>query len=169
MADEKFIEFLIEDERSILRAIERQEKSNQRLAKEIVDDLAKFGVRMLYLNAPEKHSSYILRHIDRKDARFRPGGSGGGGEYEAIVGIKSGSSRHPLYVEGGTGLYGERADYIYPDHAPSMTWYSTVYKKIISKKKTRGQKPQRYFYQTWKEVEVYARVQLLTNRFNQFK
>lgn len=168
MAEEKFIEFIIEDEREILLAITRQEKSNKRLVKEIVDDLAKFGLQLLYTNAPQ-HSSYILRHADRSGIKFRPGGSGGGGEFEAVVGIKSGTSRHPLYVEAGTGLYGERGDYIYPRRAPSMTWFSTIYGKVISKKRTRGQKPQRYFYETWKEIEVYARLQLLNNRFNPFR
>jgi len=166
MAD-KFIEFIIEDEGEILRAISRQERNNTRLAKEILNDLAKFGLQMLYVNAPS-YSTYILRHASKTDARFRPGGAGGGGEFEAIVGIKSGTSRHPIYVEVGTGLYGEFARRITPTSAPSMTWFSTVYGKAISKKSTKGQKPQRYFYETWKEVEVYARVQLLGNRINPF-
>jgi hypothetical protein len=167
MSDDKFIEFIIEDERDILLALKRQEDKKRRMARDLVDDLGKFGLETLKYNAPSD-SRYILRHADKSQAKFKPGGLGGGGEYEIIVGIKSGESKHPLYVEFGTGIYGITGKYISPITAISMTWFSKLYGRSISKKTVKGQRPQRYFYETWKEVEVYARMQLLGNKLNPF-
>jgi hypothetical protein len=164
MAD-KFIEIEFEDENDVIAGLWREEKEKRRLAKELIEDIGEAGLRFLEFNVPQ-HSTYLWRHVEKTRTKFRPGGAGGGGEYEVIVGIKSGTSRHPLYVEQGTGIYGPRHDLIYARIATRMTWFSTVYNKLISRKSTRGQKPQRYFYETWKEVEVYARMQLLTRRIN---
>jgi hypothetical protein len=162
---DKFIEIEFEDEHDVIAGLWREEREKRQLAKELIEDIGEAGLKFLEFNVPQS-STYLWRHTAKSDAKFRSGGAGGGGEYEVIVGIKAGTSRHPLYVEGGTGIYGPRHDLIYPRFAARMTWFSTIYNKLISRKTTRGQKPQRYFYETWKEVEVYARMQLLTRTIN---
>lgn len=164
MAD-KFIEVEFEDEHDVITGLWREEQHKRRLAKELVEDIGDFGLKMLEYNVPQ-YSSYLLRHTEKSESTFRPGGEGGGGAYEVIFGIKAGTSRHPIYVEQGTGIYGPRNEVIKARTASRMVFYSTLYNRVISRKTVKGQRPQRYFYETWKEVEVYARMQLITRAIN---
>lgn len=55
-------------------------------------------------------SGYTIRHIDADTSpRWHPGGRTGGipggGEWEAVAGIRRGLSQHPLYANFGTGIY----------------------------------------------------------------
>lgn len=154
MAD-KFVEMDLEGEDELMLAFERADEKRQRWARRMLDNLADFGVHVLQGNVPV-HSTYLLRHVARSTVTWHPGGTGGGGEYGAVMGVKAGSSRHPLYVEFGTGLYGAVGWYIVPLRAQFMVFYSSLAGKKIAVSKTRGQRPQRYFYTMWREMQIYA-------------
>jgi hypothetical protein len=151
-----FIEYEFEGEDKIMLALEHHERRGNEFVKQMLNNLADFGHHVLQSHVP-RHSTYLLRHVDKEPARWRPGGAGGGGSYEAVVGIKRGTSKHPLYVEFGTGLYGGVGWYILPRTHPYMTFYSTRYHRWIRAKYTKGQRPQHYMYATWREMLIYAR------------
>lgn len=133
-------------------------------AKNTLDDLADFGVRMLHVNVPQ-YTTYLLRHVNREAVRWLPGGIGGGGEYGTIVGIKAGTSKHPIYVEMGTGIYAIPArGYIQPKTKEYMSFFSNIYGRRINTKRVKGQRPQHYFYRTWEQLVVYARARLIAGK-----
>lgn len=164
----KFIEYIIEDPEKIILGLDQEEKRKRKLARDMVDDLASFGMKTLRINVPT-FSSYLLRHLDKTLPTFKAGGAGGGGEYEVIIGVKAGTSRHPLYVEGGTGIYGPIGWYLTPVSSSALSWFSTVYGRPISKKFTKGQRPQRYFYNTWKELQIYSKSHEFISQLNIFR
>jgi hypothetical protein len=161
MAD-KFIDIDIENEHEVIRHLERVEEHNQRRAREVIEELSKFTENMLTITVPT-YNLYIFRHIDRSGPTWMPGGAGGGGEWKAIVGIKEGDSRHPLYVEFGTGIYGNKGDLIWASGVKGLTGR---YQKVMTFEKRgegrkfrywiRGQKPQRYMYLTWGVLNALA-------------
>jgi hypothetical protein len=132
----------------------------QRLGRELLDDLSEAGLRILRHNVPH-YSGYTLRHTDRSPQVWQPGGTGGGGQWVQTFGVKSGDSRHPLYAEFGTGLYGAVGWYIVPITAQYLVFYGTRAKRLLYKLAVKGQKPQRYFYTSWHEFLVYARARVL--------
>jgi hypothetical protein len=160
MAD--FLSIDLEDEGEIFARIERVEEGQRRRARQMLDNLADFAVFVLRANVPVR-TSYLLRHVARTPVVWRPGGAGGGGEWEVVAGVKRGLSRHPLYVEFGTGLYGAVGWYIVPNRAPFMVFRSSITRRIIRATRVRGQRPQRYFYRSWRELEIYARGRVLAS------
>ena len=115
----KFVEIDFEDEDDILHHIDIIEVKSRLMLKRILDEITSFGYHVLQSHVP-RHTSYLLRHVDREQPRWRPGGAGGGGEYESVVGVKRGTSKHPFYVEFGTGLYGAVGWFIVPNFAQYM-------------------------------------------------
>lgn len=159
---EKFIEFIFEDEHDILLGLEREQKKAANEARQMLDNIAAFGLRVLESNISVS-SGYTLLHASRSDVKWRPGGAGGGGEWEAVVGITRGSSRHPIYVELGTGIYGLVGWYITPQRAPFLVFRSTITGRLLRKRAVLGQKPQRFLYRTWREVQIYAAGRVLAS------
>jgi len=156
----KFIEYNVENEEDILLGMKRVEAQSRIATKRLLDNLADFGYHVLQSSVP-RHTSYLLRHVARSDVTWRPGGAGGGGSWEAVIGVKRGESKHPLYVEFGTGIYGAVGWFIVPVRAQYMTFYSTRFHRVINVTHTRGQRPQRYLYHTWRELLVYARGRMM--------
>lgn len=69
--------------------------------------LARFAEADLHTEAPVGESGYIQQHIAQSGRGYEPGGAGGGGTYTRTVGVRRGSSEHPLYVNRGTAsIYG---------------------------------------------------------------
>jgi hypothetical protein len=164
MAD-KFIEIDIEGEDKIQAALRMQGARQEANLKDLVDDLADAASIALITQAP-RHNDYILNHIAREGAVWMPGGAGGGGEYKAIVGIKEGTSRHPLYVEFGTGIYAGRG-YIFP-HSSQVMRIDKPDDQFPNRRGTgvyrwyvRGQRPQRYFYMTWRILNAIAAARII--------
>lgn len=155
-----FIEIEFENEAEIEAALDAYELRTRNWLRRTLDELSDAGLRILRMNVPT-HSRYLLRHTDKTAVAWRPGGGGGGGSWEQTMGVKRGTSRHPLYVEFGTGLYGRLGWWITPITAPYMVFYGTRARKVLYKRAVRGQKPQRYFFQTWQEMQVYARARIL--------
>lgn len=159
MDDAKF-EVIFEDEDNIRRKISTAANTRRRRAKDLIENIGQFGEKILMAQAP-RDEGYILRHIGRDPVTFYPGGPGGGGEYRSVFGVKAGTSKHPLYAEFGTGIYGAVGWYITPRTQPFMTFYGDRAGRILHKKFVKGQKPQHYFYFTWLEVQFYAGVRAL--------
>jgi hypothetical protein len=152
-----------DDEDAIEAKLEASEKRWRLWLLQQLDNLADASVAIIRGSVPV-FSSYTLRHVDRSAVMWRPGGAGGGGHYEAVAGIKRGDSKHPLYAEFGTGLYGMLGWYIVPNVAPYMVFRSSYTGRLIRKKSVRGQQPQRYFYQSWRSLLMYAEGRTLATR-----
>jgi len=167
MAD-RFIEIKVENEdRVIASLVARGERENAKLRR-LIDDLADFTEHYLYSAVPRGTSKYILEHIGREGPTWMPGGAGGGGMWKAIVGIKEGESRHPYYVEFGTGIYGDKGDLIWAASGPGFLT-GKVGKVMAFDKGTeptrfryyiKGQPPQHYFRSTWRVLDAYARARV---------
>lgn len=167
-----FIDIDVEGEEKIILALERREEEQRGELRRMIDELADFGEAYLYSAVPRGVSHYILAHITREGPGWLPGGVGGGGEWKAIVGISEGESRHPFYVEYGTGIYGGRG-WIYPQTASVMRFEKNGEignprsKKDpfgIYRYRIKGQPPQFYFRQTWRVLNAYARARILGHK-----
>lgn len=171
MAD-KFIEIEIEGEDKILLALRRAEERQHGVAREFVNDMSRFTTAELAARVP-LYSGYTFRHIGREPATWVPGGAGGGGEWVGVAGIKRGNSQHPLYAESGTGVYAGRriirARYDRARATVIATGLSRLsrrrggvltFQKLGEPRKFRywvsGQEGQRYFYGTWRALDIYA-------------
>jgi hypothetical protein len=170
---DKYIDIHVEGEEKIQAALRMQGARQEANLREMVDELADVASLALIMNVPRRND-YIIEHIDRAGATWMPGGSGGGGEYKAIVGIKEGSSRHPIYVEFGTGIYAGRG-LIWPTrgpgvltgkHAPVMRFEKRGESggKGIFRYWTRGQRGQHYFYLTWRVLNAVAEARILAKK-----
>ena len=169
MADKDFIDIEIEGEEKILLALDRQQERMQDQLRDLVDELATFSAFWLISHVPV-YDTYIMRHIDRDGPVWMPGGAGGGGEWRSVVGIKEGTSRHPIYVEQGTGIYAGKG----------LIWASGVkgltgrYQNVMTFQKhgeprkyrpwVRGQRPQQYFYLTWRALNAFATAKIAARR-----
>jgi hypothetical protein len=112
MAD-KDIEIHWENVDEFERLLDLMENAARRKARGLLEDLALRAKLRLMLNVPKGETLYLVRHVASSEVRYQAGGRSegnvpGGGEYVAVVGIKRGSSMHPLYVHRGTGIYDTR-------------------------------------------------------------
>jgi hypothetical protein len=164
MANKQYIDFEVKGEEKIILALERQEVQQQANLRELVDDLATFSAFWLISHVPV-YDSYLMRHIDRDGPQWFPGGAGGGGEWKAVVGIKDGRSRHPEYVEFGTGIYAGKGR-VYPVTKSALAFRKRGEGggKQIVRAWTRGQRPQQYFYITWRSLNAYAAAKVAAKR-----
>ena len=164
MAD-RFFDIEIEGEEKLFLALKRVEEKNQRMARDLVEDMTQVGAFWLIAFVPQ-YSSYIMNHIDRSGPTWFPGGPGGGGEWRGIVGIKAGASKHPLYVEFGTGVYAGKGK-IYPRKPGGVLAFRKQGEeegKAIFRKWIWGQPGQHYFYQTWRVLQAHMAARLARER-----
>jgi len=154
MADEKLIWVEIDEDR-ILQRFDFFVAYHRQYVHNMLDDVANFGVRRLHAGVPQ-YTSYILRHVDRSPVHWTPEG------YQAIVGIRTGTSRHALYAEKGTGIYATPPrGFIESTRQEYMSFFSTLYGRRIRIRRVKGQKPQRFFYAAWRDLEIYARARFV--------
>lgn len=166
----KFIEIDIEGEDKIQLALKAQGARQEAGLRELVDELSAAAEMTLVGLAP-RSSNYILEHIGREGPVWMPGGAGGGGEWKAIVGIKEGTSKHPLYVDQGTGIYAGQGliwatqgpGYLTGKYAPVMTFQKEGEPRRF-RYWTRGQRGQRYFYMTWRVLNALAHARILAKK-----
>lgn len=193
MAD-KNIEIHWENEEVFEALLDEMERASRRKARGLVEDLELRTKLMLMLNVPKGDTLYIVRHVDSSGVSYQPGGRGegnipGGGEYVAVVGVKHGSSLHPLYVNRGTGIYGPHGLPIRPKRDRAISVYiiapdaprsrrqrlrtdgqakkaAMSFQKRGEPRKFRrlvlGQPGQPFLYMTWREAQLYASRRLLT-------
>lgn len=168
MADNDFISIEV-DEDHILQKFDFFFEYHREYVHGLLGNVANFGVFRLHAGVPQ-FSTYLLRHVDRSAIKWMPGGPGGAGEWGVIVGIKAGSSKHPLYAEFGTGLYATPSrGYITGNNKEYMSFPGGIYGKWIRTKQVKGQKPQRYFYSAWQDVKVYALARLVAGNATPFR
>ena len=165
MAD-KYIEIKIEDEKDIILGLERMEARQQRKLREIMVELSNVASLSLISLVPQ-YSNYIMNQINREGPTWMPGGAGGGGEWKGIVGVREGASRHPLYVEFGTGIYAgrgliwaRRGGLILTGRRQSVMTFQKQGEPRKFRYWIRGQRGQHYFYTTWQALNAYARVRM---------
>ena len=158
----KFIDIEVENEEAAIRGLQRAQEREERIAREMIEEAMVMGESLLRSFVPFRNG-YIMRHIDRSGPTWMPGGLGGGGEWKGIVGIKQGSSRHPIYVEFGTGIYAGKG-LIWPAGIRGLSGhYQNVMRfekrgegegKGIFRYWTKGQRGQHYFYFTWRVLQA---------------
>ena len=112
MAD-KDIEIFWENEEGFEKLLDAMELAVRRKGRNLVEDMELRARLKLIANVPKGQTLYIVRHVASSGVHYQAGGRSeggiaGGGEYVAVVGIKAGSSLHPLYVHRGTGIYDTR-------------------------------------------------------------
>lgn len=161
MADERWIWFEVENEDELMFNLSVYHGVVVGRAKHLLEELAKDGVSFLMKNVPD-YTSYTLRHIDRTDVGWKPGGAGGGGEYQVTVGIKAGTSYHPVYANRGTGIFGPYIKQPYTAKNPTgkMWFYSHIYGRVIGVRSVKGQRAQHFLYTTFREVQVFAQARM---------
>lgn len=126
----------IEVDYGIKRALGPVQAARRRaILKEVLGDWANHATTAQRIYAPIGETGYLHRHIGQTSG-YSPGGSGGGGEYKVIAGVKRGVSDHPLYVHFGTanpegtsvrgmavGGTGSKQGRIYPKAGRTATIY----------------------------------------------
>jgi hypothetical protein len=164
MADERWLWFEVENEDELMFNLSVFHGVMQKRQKHLLDELAKDGVTFLAKNVPQNtlySSGYTLRHIARTDVGWKPGGAGGGGEYEVTVGIKAGESYHPVYVNRGTGEFGPFIKQPYTSHSGKLMWFfGTHAGRRIGVESVRGQRAQHFLYTTFRELQVFAQARM---------
>ena len=146
-------------------SLERVQRNNEKLARDLVEDMTQIGGYWLIAFVP-MHNGYIMRHIDRSGPTWFPGGASGGGEWKGIVGVKEGSSRHPLYVEFGTGVYAGKGK-IYPRRPGGVLAFKKQGEeagKAIFRRWVWGQRGQHYFYQTFRVLQAHMAARIARQR-----
>lgn len=161
-----FIEIHV-DEDEVMRGLDLQERLAKVWLKDFLDSLADKGVEVLHMHAPGEgkpgnpySTDYTQRHIDRSHVAWQPGGAGGGGAYEAIVGVKAGTSRHPIYPERGTGIWGYLGRPYRSLSGNLMHFFSIPHGHVISVYQVAGQRPQRFLYETWRDLAIYTDIRM---------
>jgi hypothetical protein len=94
------------------------------------------------------HSGAVYRAIFvHTQSTYRPGGAGGGGSYEAVVGIDTVEAPHAETLLTGSGIFNtdEPKNGIYPAQGNVMVFRGAAGEKVFTAW-TRGQEPQRAWY-----------------------
>lgn len=129
--------------------------ANDRM-KDLLDDTANVATFWMHIYAPTGETAYIQSHIARTRLYWHPGGSGGGGSWEVTAGVREGSSRHPLWVEAGTGIYGDHRRPITPRTKSAMVFSTPGRAGRVYAERTRGQRAQPYVKAAYNQAKVYA-------------
>jgi hypothetical protein len=99
-----------------------------------------------------QHSGKLFRAINVEPVRYHPGGAGGGGFYEANVGVDETQAPHAIFVIEGTGIYhreGSRGN-IRPASGNVMAFVDAG--KEVFAAYTKGQEPQSAWFEVAQEV-----------------
>lgn len=140
-------------------------------ARNLVEHLSERAEILLSAEVPI-FSTYTHQHIDHDaQASWKPGGLGGGGEWESTAGVRAGSSRHPIYANIGSGIYGKyrrpiessRVEMTRMGPEPARQYfYSFRYGRVIGVRSVQGQRPQRFLYKAFVQLQAYAATRLMT-------
>ena len=161
MAEEAWIDVYVENEDEVILNIDIYAEIIRQRMKNLLEELAKDGVTLLGKNAPD-YSGYTRRHIDRDPVS----GTADTGEYETIVGVKRGASRHPIYADVGTGIYSyTKKPYTTKLPGGTMWFYASRAGKRIGVQSVQGQQAQHFLYATYRELRVFAQARMLTGAY----
>jgi hypothetical protein len=96
------------------------------------------------------HSGKLFRAIEVGPVKYHAGGAGGGGFYEARVGVNEDLAPHAIWVIEGTGIHGEGRGNIQPANGNVMVFTSRGEKVFAAS--TEGQEPQSAWFEVAQEV-----------------
>lgn len=157
------------DEDEVMHGLDIQERWAKHILKDFIDDLADKGVEILSMHAPKPGVGHpyseggIQERIDRTGVQWV--GAPTTGAFMVVLGIKAGVSRYPVYVNEGTGLYSYTGDYIRSHSGRAMWFYATRIGDRIGRFAVRGQRPQHFLYETWRDLGIFAEFRLIGERF----
>lgn len=117
-------------------------------------DLAAFNAGSYMKTHAPFHSGELYRAIFiHTQTGYRPGGAGGGGSYEAVVGIDTTQAPHAETLLTGSGIYNteEPKNGIFPASGNVMVFRGAGGDKVFTAW-TRGQAPQRGWYDEAMEI-----------------
>jgi hypothetical protein len=97
------------------------------------------------------HSGALFRAIEIGPVVYHPGGAGGGGFYEAHVGVNEEIAPHAIFVVEGTGIYGPQQSMIYPAKGNVMVFEKGGEGSVFTKS-SKGQEPRSAWFEVAQEV-----------------
>lgn len=151
MAD-RFVSVELENEGELDAKIVAYGERKRRQLRDMVDDIGQFAHSRMAAIVPVRNY-YLFRHVDWTGVHSTV--TTDVADFVATVGVKAGESKHPLYVNFGTGIYGAVGWYVTPQVRKYMAWTDKTGMRWFAKK-TRGQRPQHFLYATWTYTQVYA-------------
>lgn len=171
----EFISYHFENDEEIEAKLTEIELRLRRSLRGMIAGAANYGVYWLRLYVPRGQTRRLLQSTDASSATWLPGGAGGGGQWQSVVGVKR-TAPHAAFVAGGTGIYAGRG-LIRPRHgaAPGgFTWVSGSGRRnnvltFVKKDEPRrfvafvtGQRPQHFLYLTFQQIRLYAQARVFT-------
>jgi hypothetical protein len=99
------------------------------------------------------HSGQLYNAINVGPVTYMPGGAGGGGRYEVLVGVDRDRAPHAEFVIEGTGLYNREnpKNGIY-SNTPGGVMAFEKFGEMVFTRYTRGQHPQREWFEDAQEL-----------------
>jgi hypothetical protein len=164
MADGRYIEFDVDGVESTIAWLRLIEQRARRRLRGLIAGAGTYATYWMRIYAPIGESAYLFRHIDQTQVRWRAGGAGGGGEWEVISGVRTGTSRHPIYVHNATGIYAGR-NYIRPQKHGRRGGVLTFQKRGEPRKFrrwVRGQRAQPFAYAAYQQARLYVTARTMT-------
>lgn len=144
-------------------AVALMPQKNRLILRQVLNKLGDFALHYAQLFAPIQigpGGGELLRRLQKSPIRFKPGGAGGGGWYELLVGIIRGD-RYPLYVHGGTGLYRQTGAgrLITPRRPGGWLTFQKHGEPRRFVRYVRGQRPQPFIERAYERTKTYAQAQ----------
>ena len=99
------------------------------------------------------HSGQLYRAINVGPVVYRPGAAGGGGYYEAHVGVNEEMAPHAIWVTEGTGIYNREnpTNGIFPGKGNVMA-FEKLGEGTVFTRWTRGQEPQDAWFENAQDL-----------------
>lgn len=158
--DDRHIWVEIENENEVLIGLDVYHEVMRIRMGDLVHELAQDGATFLAKNVPNSppySSGYTSSHVDRTSVDWDAGTE----EFSATVGIKAGTSYHPVYVNRGTGVFGPFIKQPYTARNGQLMWfYASRIGERIGRRSVRGQRAQHFLYTTFRELQVFAQARM---------
>lgn len=177
----EFISYTIENDEEVEAKLTLAEQRLRRSLRGMIAGVANYGVYWMRLYVPKGETRRILQATDASSATWRPGGAGGGGQWEAVVGVKR-TAPHAAFVASGTGIYAGRG-LIRPRHGGGPGGFAFISTTGFGSGKGRrnnvltfqkkgeprrfvafvtGQRAQHFLYLTFQQIRLYANARVFT-------
>lgn len=117
-----------------MRAVSGDYRESVRRA---VDAAVRAAGQHMTEHAPQGETGRLRQAVTVTDAKFEPGGAGGGGSYSAHAGVASHVAPHAKWVIEGTGEHGPFGVPIRADQFGDAPLQKQRYKKVIKGERVR--------------------------------
>jgi len=156
------IEITFEGLGHILLAIDRVGNRSSRVLRNYIERVGQTGAYWMRFYAPDGETAFaggrsLTSRIKSSGSQWRPGGLGGGGEWEVVTGVQQGGGRYPIYVNSGTGLYRVNAPSLIRAKPGRVMTFQKKGEPRRFVRFTRGQRAQPFLYLSWQQVLLYSR------------